>query len=183
MRVEAEAGQSTVWIIGPPCAGKTTLARLFVQRLREHNRAAMLLDGDEVRDVFDNQLGYDPASRRKQTARVMRLARWVLRQDIVPVVAIIHPFDDDRQKCRANLPSYFEAYLKCDIKERIRRDAKSLYLPALAGERRHVVGVDIPFEEPSRADVVAASDVLSPTETLEHVWDAYCASRRVATGA
>src|SRR6185312_12838455 len=119
----------TVWIIGPPCAGKTTLARLLVARLRENGRAAMLLDGDEIRAVFENQLGFDPASRRKQTARVLRLARWVIRQDIIPVVAIIHPFADDRAMCRDSVPGYFEVYLKCDMKERIRRDTKKLYLP------------------------------------------------------
>lgn len=160
----------TVWIIGPPCSGKTTLARLLVARLRAANRPAMLLDGDEIRAVFENQLGYDAASRRKQTARVLRLARWVLRQDIIPVVAIIHPFADDRAMCRDSLPGYFEVYLKCDMKERIRRDTKKLYLPAMAGEKRHVVGVDIAYEEPDRTDLTLESDLLTPEQSLDEVW-------------
>jgi adenylylsulfate kinase-like enzyme len=167
--VNHAASNLTIWIIGPPCAGKTTVARLLVARLRERGRPAMLLDGDEIRAVFENQLGYDAASRRKQTARVMRLARWVLRQDIIPVVAIIHPFADDRALCRTSLPGYFEVYLKCDIKERIRRDTKKLYLPALAGEKRHVVGVDIPFDEPEHADLVLESDRFAPEQLLEQL--------------
>jgi adenylylsulfate kinase-like enzyme len=160
----------TVWIIGPPCAGKTTLARLLVARLRENGRAAMLLDGDEIRAVFENQLGFDPASRRKQTARVLRLARWVIRQDIIPVVAIIHPFADDRAMCRDSVPGYFEVYLKCDMKERIRRDTKKLYLPAIAGEKRHVVGVDIPYEEPPTTDLILESDRGTPDQLLDVLW-------------
>lgn len=162
----------TIWIIGPPCVGKTTLARLVTERLRETLRPAMLLDGDEIRGLFDNQLGYDPTSRRKQTARIERLARWIIKQNIVAVAAIIHPFEDDRIRCRAELPGYFEVHLVCDMKERIRRDTKKLYLPALKGERHNVVGVDIPFEEPGHSDLTIDTEKVSPAEALELVWEA-----------
>jgi adenylylsulfate kinase-like enzyme len=162
----------TIWIIGPACVGKSTLARLLTERLRRAGRPAMLLDGDEVRSLFDNQLGYDPTSRRKQTQRMQRLARWILRQEILPVVAIIHPFEDDRLRCRGELPGYFEVHLVCDMKERIRRDTKKLYLPALKGERRHVVDVDIPFEPPGASDLTIDTAAVSPEAALETLWAA-----------
>jgi adenylylsulfate kinase-like enzyme len=162
----------TIWIIGPPCVGKTTLAQLLTNRLRASLRPAMLLDGDEIRGLFDHQLGYDPASRRKQTARIERLARWVVRQDIIAVAAIIHPVEDDRLRVRAELPGYFEVHLDCDMKERIRRDTKKLYLPALRGERQYVVGVDIPFEPPGRSDLTIDTEQAMPEQALERVWQA-----------
>ena len=162
----------TIWIIGPPCVGKTTLARLLVAYCRRNNLPAMLLDGDEIRQIHDTSPGYDPVSRRKQIARVQKLARWVQNQNILPVVAIIHPFQDDRDACREMFPGYFEVSLSCDMKERIRRDTKKLYLPALRGEKRHVVGVDIAFEEPVIADLVLETDQNNPEKLLRIVLDA-----------
>lgn len=159
----------TIWIIGPPCVGKTTLARLLVDRIRDDGLSAMLLDGDDIRKIYDTNLGYDPASRRKQTVRVQKLAQWVVAQDVLPVVAINHPFEEDRATCRASIPGYFEVSLDCELKERIRRDNKKLYLPALRGEKRHVVGVDIPFEYPKTADLVLNSEEFTPGELLDAV--------------
>lgn len=127
----------------------------------------MLLDCDEVRSVFETTLGYDPAPRRKQTARVMQLNKWVGRQGILPVVAIIHPFEDDRKACRTEIGGYFEVYLRCALPERIKRDRKNLYLPALASGKRHVVSVDIPVEAPEHPDLAIDTDRTTPDAVLE----------------
>ncbi|PPR11159.1 MAG: putative adenylyl-sulfate kinase [Alphaproteobacteria bacterium MarineAlpha11_Bin1] len=129
----------------------------------------MLLDGDEIRKIHDTSLGYDPASRRKQTLRVQKLTRWVLNQDVLPIIAIIHPFQDDRVACREMFSGYFEVSLSCGIKERIRRDTKKLYLPALRREKSHVVGVDIPFEDPVTADLELDTGESNPQELLQAV--------------
>lgn len=160
-----------IWIIGPPCSGKTTLARLVVARLRAEGRVGLLLDGDEIRDLDETRLGYDTASRRKQTRRVMRMARWALRQGAFPVVAINHPFEDDRAACRAAFAGYCEVWLKCEMKTLITRDRKKLYLPALKGEKRNVVGVDIPFDVPTHADLTIENDAKSPEASLAVLWE------------
>ena len=161
---------SSIWIIGCSQAGKTTLAKLLVNRLRTRGHHSLMVDGDEIRAVHDNKLGFDPASRCKQTVRVKRLANWVARQKTLPVVSIVHPFEDDRLKCREEIPGYFEVYLKCGIKELIARDSKKLYLPALRGEKKNVVGVDIPYDEPGYADITFDSEKLRPEELLEQLW-------------
>lgn len=160
----------SVWIIGPSCAGKTAVAKLLVDRLKESRRACVLLDGPEVRALFDNKLGYDPASRRKQTMRIRRLAKLLSSQGVTTVIAMIHPFEDDRRKCRDDIAGYFEVFLKCDTKTLIERDSKKIYLPAIRGEKKNVVGVDIPFDEPETPDLVVDSDRMSPTEILEVIW-------------
>ncbi len=162
----------TLWISGLSMAGKTTLAKLMLRRLREHGHQSILLDGDEIRELHDNRLGYDIVSRRKQTERIKRLASWAIRQGAIPVVAIVHPFEDDRGKCRRQIPGYYEIHLKCGMRELVKRDTKKLYLPALKGDKKNVVGVDIPFDEPKAPDIEFETDKARPEEIAESLWEA-----------
>jgi len=161
----------SIWIMGLSAAGKSTLAGLLSERLRQEGYPCMLLDGEEVRRIFDERLGYDEASRRKQTQRIVRLTRWISDQGILPVVAIIHPFEDDRTDCRATLDGYFEVYLNCPLEACVLRDAKNVYQPAIDGTAKNVVGVDIPYDPPTQSDLVLESDKLSPGELLDILWE------------
>ena len=160
----------SIWISGLSAAGKSTLARVLVDELRRHGYPTALLDGDEMRQVLDGKLGYDLPSRRHQTARMMRLARWIGQQGILSVVAIIHPCEADRQECRQQISGYFEVHLECPLKVCIQRDPKHLYEEALSGRREHVVGIDIPYDQPSAVDLKLRSDRHSPDELLAAVW-------------
>jgi|TARA_Y100000031_G_scaffold153590_1_gene199162 adenylylsulfate kinase-like enzyme len=160
-----------IWISGLSSAGKTTLARLVIKRLQEKGYPCLLIDGNETRNLFDNRFGFDPISRRKQTRRMKSLAMWVIRQKIIPVVAMIHPFEDDRVKCRKEIPGYHEVFLNCDINECIRRDKKNVYMPVIKGEKKFVVGLDIPYEEQKNADLILESDQYSPEVLLGLLWD------------
>lgn len=160
----------SIWIIGLSSAGKSTLARLLVAKLRDNDYPCMLIDGDEVRAIFDDRLGYDPVSRRKQTQRILSLTQWVSRQGILPIVAIIHPFEDDRQRCRESLVKYFEVYLDCALSECMKRDKKNVYVQALEGSARNVVGVDIPYDKPAHSNLVLNSTNLSQEAMLEILW-------------
>ena len=161
----------TIWISGLSSAGKTTLARLVIKRLQENGYPCLLIDGNETRNLFDNKFGFDPSSRRKQTRRMKSLAMWVIPQKIIPVVAMIHPFEDDRVKCRNELPGYYEVFLKCDINECIRRDTKNVYMPVIKGKKKFVVGLDIPYDEQKNADLILESDQHPTEELIDLLWD------------
>jgi len=160
----------TIWVSGLSSSGKTTLAQLIVKKLKNNGYPALLIDGNETRDLFKPKLGFDPMSRRKQTNRVKDLAIWVIKQNIIPVVAIIHPFEDDRWKCRNGIPNYYEVYLKCDIEECVRRDNKGVYLQGIKGNKCHIVGLDIIYEDQKNADLILESDKYKPDQLLEFLW-------------
>lgn len=162
----------SIWIIGLSSAGKSTLATRLIARLRADGYPSILLDGDHVRAVFGSSLGYDPQSRRLQTERVLKLARLTSEQGIIPVAAIIHPFEDDRIACRAALPGYFEVYLHCDLETCRTRDTKNVY-PSTSNAATNVVGMDIPYEEPVTADLVLDSAHIPPDELAETVYQAF----------
>jgi adenylyl-sulfate kinase len=158
------------WVIGLSAAGKSTLARMLFDRFQEHRIPCMVIDGDEVRHVYDDTLGFDEASRRKQTQRIIRLVRWVASQGVVPIVAIMHPYEDDRLGCREVFPNYYEIFLKCSLDVCVERDPKGLYAKALNKEIHNIAGMDIPYEEPRHSDLVLATDRLSKGEMLEAAW-------------
>ena len=49
------------------------------------------------------------------------------------------------------------------------RDKKKLYVPALNGEKKNVVDVDIPFENPVKADLVIDTESATPEEIAQKI--------------
>ena len=160
-----------IFIIGLSSAGKSTVSRLLIDRLRRNGHASILLDGDHVRTVFGSSLGYDRESRRVQTERVLKLARLTSEQGIIPVAAIIHPFENDRAICRDTLPGYFEVHLRCNVDVCRARDTKNVYLDD-DGQADNVVGLDIEYEEPVNADLVLDSANTAPEDLADTIYRA-----------
>ena len=48
----------SIWLIGPSAAGKTTISKLLYENLRRENNL-ILVDGDKIRNLYENNLGYD----------------------------------------------------------------------------------------------------------------------------
>ena len=51
------------WITGLSGAGKTTIGEEFFQILRRQKKTVLFLDGDILREVFGNDLGYGREDR------------------------------------------------------------------------------------------------------------------------
>ena len=68
----------SIWIIGPSAVGKTTVSKIFYNKLKTTNDKLVLIDGDQVRNLYENNLGYDPISRSKNTYRYINLVIYIL---------------------------------------------------------------------------------------------------------
>ena len=78
----------------------------FKNNLRQNkkeNPNLIIVDGDKVRNLYENKIGYDKVSRSKNTLRYINLAKWLLSYDISSVCAVISPFEKDREICRKTL--------------------------------------------------------------------------------
>ena len=142
----------SLWIIGPSSSGKTTISKKIYSKLSKSLNNLVLLDGDHARKIFINNSGYDPVSRSNNIRKYVSMIKWLENFGISSIVAVINAFEKDRDFCKKEIKNYKQIYLKCSLDERIKRDKKKLYLPALKGEKKNVVGVDIPFEEPTDKD-------------------------------
>ena len=110
-----------VWITGLSGAGKSTVAALVHARLKRARPGTVLLDGDAVRQVCGNDLGYDRPHRLENAFRISRLCRLLSSQGMDVVCATMSLFKECHAWNRRNLPRYLEVYLRVPLAELKRR--------------------------------------------------------------
>jgi len=139
-----------VWFTGLSGAGKSTIANLVDRRLHELGRHTMLLDGDVVRTGLCEDLGFSPADRAENVRRIGEAGRLFARAGVLALVAVIAPYNRDRQSTRERMrPDRFvEVFVDAPLSVCERRDPKGLYKRARAGELRDFTGIDAPYEAP-----------------------------------
>lgn len=142
-------------------AGKTTLGGLFHRRLKEREKNVVLLDGDSIRLVYNEDISYSEESRLKGASRTFRVAKMLSDQGIDVVVCSICMYSSVREWNRANLENYREIYIKVERDILLRRNQKGLYT---AG--KNVVGLDIPFDEPKAPDFIIENNGQESPETI-----------------
>lgn len=142
-------------------AGKTTIGGLFHRRLKEKKPNVVVLDGDQIRPVYNEEIGYADDERLKGAQRTFRVARMLADQGIDVVVCSICMYSAVRDWNREHIPNYKEIYIKVKRETLFQRNQKGLYS---AG--KDVVGVDLPFDEPKSSDVVIQNDGTEPPEAI-----------------
>jgi len=159
-----------IWITGLSGAGKSTLAREVVNRLRVRGSAVVMLDGDELREVFGaaaaNVQNHGREGRLALAFQYAHLCRVIAGQGFTVVIATISLLSEIHAWNRANLPGYFEVYLKVPVEELRRRDPKGIYRRFDAGKISDVAGLDLPIDEPEAADYVVKFDPSKPMNAV-----------------
>ncbi|MFW5650260.1 MAG: adenylyl-sulfate kinase [Acetivibrio ethanolgignens] len=158
------------WITGLSGAGKTTIGFLLYKKLKENYPNTVFLDGDTLRRVFGDDLGYTKEDRRKCAMRYARLCQMLEQQDMNVVCCTISMFDSVRSWNRENICHYKEVYVRVSMEVLHQRNQKKLYSESLAGTERQVVGLQIDLEEPKCPDLILDNDgERTPQEQLEKI--------------
>jgi adenylylsulfate kinase len=147
-----------LWLIGISGAGKTALGKEIYRLLKKGHPNTVFLDGDEMREVFGNDLGHTTEDRWRNAKRFMGLCRLLSCQDIHVICSILSIFHESQRWNREHLQDYFEVYIEAPFNQLLKRDFNGLYRAALRGEVKNVVGVDIEFPPPLQPDLVIRND-------------------------
>ncbi len=142
----------TVWFTGLSGSGKSTVAVEVESLLVERGRPAYLLDGDNLRQGLNGDLGFSADDRAENVRRVGEVARLFADAGVVALVPVISPYAVDRARVReihalAGLP-FLEVHVDTPLEVCEARDPKGLYAKARAGEITGFTGIDDPYEAP-----------------------------------
>jgi adenylylsulfate kinase len=148
-----------LWFTGLPCSGKTVLADAVARELKNRGMKVERLDGDIVRKSLTRDLGFTEEDRNMNIERVTFVAKLLTRNGVAVLASFVSPYNKIRD--------YLLVYVKSSLQECEKRDVKGMYAKARAGEIKDFTGIDHPFEEPNKADIVVETDKQTIEESKE----------------
>lgn len=143
-----------VWITGLAGSGKTTISHQVYDLVKIKHKNTILIDGDVVRELFNNDLGYDKEDRLKNAKRISNLANFLVLQDINVICSTISLFNEIHDYNRKNCTNYFEVLINTNLDELKKRDKKGLYSKFASNEINDLPGLDFNYELPQNPDLI-----------------------------
>lgn len=138
-----------LWFTGLSGAGKSTLAVELEWLLFRKGCQAFLIDGDNVRQGLNADLGFSPEDRSENIRRVGEVAALMAEAGMIVISAFISPYRLDRDRVRAAHPGIFhEIHINAPLEVCEARDVKGLYQKARAGKIPQFTGISAPYELP-----------------------------------
>jgi len=162
----------TLWFTGLVCSGKSVLADALADDLKKRGMKVERLDGDIMRKSLTRDLGFSDEDRRRNIERVTFVAKLLTRNGVAVLASFISPFNDIREYSRNEIGTYILVYVKCPIEVCEQRDVKGMYAKARAGEIKQFTGIDSPFEEPDKADIIVDTSKQAIQESKEIILNA-----------
>ena len=158
-----------IWFTGLPSAGKSTLARLLEGMLCQSGQRVEVLDGDEIRQRLNRDLGFSKGDRDENIRRIAFVAKLLAKNGVIAITAAISPYREVRDEARNEIGRFVEIYVKCSLEICIERDVKGLYHRALAGEVSNLTGISDPYEEPVNPELVVETNREGPETSVGRI--------------
>jgi bifunctional enzyme CysN/CysC len=160
-----------IWFTGLSGAGKSTIANLLEKRLHALGRHTYLLDGDNVRQGLNKDLGFTEADRVENIRRVSEVARLMADAGLIVLVSFISPFRAERRTARGLMGEgeFYEVFVDVPLEVAETRDPKGLYKKARRGELKNFTGVDSPYEVPEAPEVKIDTTHITPERAAEAI--------------
>lgn len=146
------------WITGLSGAGKTTVGNALYYELRKTRDNVVILDGDILKKLVGDSLGYSREDRKKRAYYYSNLCKTLTDQGISVVICTIAMYDEVREWNRKNIEKYVEIFLKVTMETLLQRDRKGLYSRQALGKESNIVGIDQAVEFPKHPDIVVENN-------------------------
>ena len=135
-----------IWFTGISGTGKTTIAKKLQSLIK---KKTIVVDGDALRAINNNDLGYNKNDRDKNAKRLINLVNYISSQKIDVIVCANITSLKFRKILKKKLKKFYEIHISAKVENLIKRDYKSLYKNAFRKKIKNVVGVDIPYKRPT----------------------------------
>ena len=159
-----------LWLTGLSGAGKSTIARPLAARLEQMGQKVERLDGDVMRNLFPGT-GFTREERQEHIKRIGFMASRLEHHGVIVVASFISPYRQSRRAVRKMCKNFIEVYVRASLETCQKRDVKGLYQKAMAGEIKNFTGLDDPYEQPEKPELVIDTDSLSAEQSIERIMD------------
>ena len=159
----------TVWFTGMTGSGKSTLVAMLHDHIVGLGYQCESLDSGRIRQSLNRSLGF---TREEIEANLMRIAyecKLLNRNGIIAIVGAISPYRDARDRIREDLGRFIEVHCRCPLEVLVKRDRSNLLERAQRGEVEHVAGINAPYEEPMKPEVLLNTDTESPDACVKKI--------------
>lgn len=151
---EALLGQRSVclWMTGLSGSGKTSIAKLLERKFHSIGILSILLDGDNIRDGINQDLGFSETDRTENIRRIAEINKLFLATGVVTLNCFVSPTEALRKQAAEIIGAsdFLEIFVDTPLEICEKRDVKGLYAKARAGEIKNFTGISSPFEPPKK---------------------------------
>ena len=151
------------WMTGLSGSGKSTIANAVELKLEQNGFHTFLLDGDNIRHGLNKDLGFTEADRIENIRRIGEVSKLMTDAGLIVITAFISPFESERNMVREMVDEgeFVEIFIDTPLETAETRDVKGLYAKARAGELQNFTGIDSPYENPSKPEIIIKTEELS----------------------
>ncbi|MFW9616590.1 adenylyl-sulfate kinase [Aquabacterium sp.] len=162
-----------LWFTGLSGSGKSTLANALEQTLHEQGWHTYILDGDNIRQGLNKDLGFTDADRVENIRRIAEVAKLMVDAGLVVMTAFISPFRKERDMARDLIGAdrFLEVYVNTPLEICEARDVKGLYKKARQGLIPNMTGINSPYEAPEQPGLVLSGAAETLDDAVESLMD------------
>ncbi len=144
-----------IWLIGLSKSGKTTIAKRLIKKLNKVKKVNFFhLDGDVIRSIYNDNLGYTIKDREINAKRISKFCKLLSDQGFNVVASVLSNFPYWQNWNKKNIKNYKQIFLKVSLDTLLSRDKHNLYKKAFSKKIKNVVGVDIKFKKPIKSSII-----------------------------
>ena len=156
-----------IWLTGLSGSGKSTIANALEKELHAQGKRTYILDGDNIRQGLNKDLGFTDADRVENIRRVAEVAKLMRDAGLIVMTAFISPFRAEREMARQLIgeENFIEVFVDTPLEICEQRDPKGLYKKARAGQLPNLTGIGSPYEPSLRPEILIqpSADALEVT--------------------
>ena len=170
---EARFGQkpATLLLTGLTGAGKTSLAYALERRLFDMGRAAMVLDGQNLRRGISKDLGFTAEDRSENLRRSAEVAQLINNAGLICIAALVAPSEEIRRRAAETVGSdrFLVIHVHAPLEVCRQRDTSGIYEKVDRGEIRNFPGVSATYEEPVDPALRVETDQLDIVQCVDQI--------------
>lgn len=169
-RLNGHAGK-VIWFTGLSGSGKSTIANALEQELHALGMRTYILDGDNIRQGLNKDLGFTNADRVENIRRLAEVAKLMMDAGLIVMTAFISPFRAERQMARELIGEgrFFEVFVDTPLEVCEQRDPKGLYKKARSGQLPNMTGIHSPYETPSAPEFLINGNSKELKQTINEL--------------